>query len=221
MAVDETLLESAARENRLTLRSYQWSEPTLSLGYFQRYEDRQRHRASLAAVCVRRSTGGGAILHDRELTYSIAVPQSHALGRNAQQLYDALHQSLIDCLRKFGVADLCLAAETSGSESFLCFQRRAIGDVLLGSHKVAGSAQRRRHSAVLQHGSILLSASQMAPELPGINDLTNATLTADELAARWKLPFELEPGEFMPNECLRAAELAETRFDDRQWTLRR
>lgn len=221
MAVDEALLESSARDNRLTLRFYQWNEPTLSLGYFQRYEDRRQHRPSLALACVRRSTGGGAILHDRELTYSIVVPQSHPLGHNAQQLYDAMHNSLIACLRDYGIRDLSLASEPGGSELFLCFQRRAIGDLLLSSHKIAGSAQRRRQGAVLQHGSILLWASSAASELPGINDLAGCSLTADELAARWQLPFALLPAELLPEERLHATKLVQARFSNVQWTQRR
>lgn len=223
MAVDEALLESAARGNQPTLRLYQWSEPTLSLGYFQRYKDRELHSPSMNCSCVRRSSGGGAILHDRELTYSIAVPQSHPLGRNAQQLYDALHQSLIACLQECGIGNLSLAAEASDSDAFLCFQRRAAGDVLLGQHKIAGSAQRRRQGAVLQHGSILLSASAAAPELVGINELSSVSLSAEALVARWpaNMPFKLEHGELAVDEQRRASELVEVRFGDMAWTCRR
>src|SRR5690242_18095105 len=83
MAIDEALLESAAGGGPLTLRFYQWSEPTLSLGYFQRYEDRSLHPASLDCPIVRRPTGGGAILHDKELTYSLALPGKLARSRRA------------------------------------------------------------------------------------------------------------------------------------------
>ena len=74
MAVDETLLFDAAENGTATLRFYSWDEPTLSLGYFQRYADREQHTASRTCAVVRRQTGGGAILHDRELTYSLALP---------------------------------------------------------------------------------------------------------------------------------------------------
>ena len=73
MAVDEALLIDAAENGVATLRFYQWSEPTLSLGYFQRYDDRDQHAASRECAVVRRQTGGGAILHDRELTYSLVA----------------------------------------------------------------------------------------------------------------------------------------------------
>src|SRR5262245_54691837 len=69
MAVDETLLESAAASGAASLRFYGWSEPTLSLGYFQRAAARQTHATSLGCPMVRRPSGGGAILHDWELTY--------------------------------------------------------------------------------------------------------------------------------------------------------
>ena len=75
MAVDEALLETAASLGVPTLRFYQWQEPTMSLGYFQEYADRLRHAASAGCPTVRRASGGGAIMHDRELTYSLAVPE--------------------------------------------------------------------------------------------------------------------------------------------------
>ena len=74
MAVDEVLLEAAAADGQCTLRFYRWEEPTLSLGYFQTYADRWQHEPSRDAAVVRRTSGGGAILHDAELTYSFAVP---------------------------------------------------------------------------------------------------------------------------------------------------
>jgi len=70
----------------------------LSLGYFQAYRDRARHPASAAAAVVRRLSGGGALLHDRELTYSLCLPATHPLARRSPELYEAVHRSLIDAL---------------------------------------------------------------------------------------------------------------------------
>jgi len=75
MAVDEALLDAAVEQGVAALRFYQWSEPTLSLGYFQRHADRDSHAASHDCTLVRRQSGGGAILHDRELTYSLTLRQ--------------------------------------------------------------------------------------------------------------------------------------------------
>jgi lipoate-protein ligase A len=90
MAVDEALLRSAAQRGTATLRFYQWSEPTLSLGYFQAADDRQQHFASLACPLVRRASGGGAIVHDRELTYSLAMPLSNTRTAQATRLYEGI-----------------------------------------------------------------------------------------------------------------------------------
>src|SRR5207237_8235421 len=93
MAIDEAMLLDAVETNIVSLRFYGWSEPTLSLGYFQRYAERENHAASLRCAVVRRQTGGGAILRDRELTYSIALPASHPFARHNVELYRDEHQA--------------------------------------------------------------------------------------------------------------------------------
>src|SRR5262245_3748574 len=98
MAVDEALLETAATEGLPTLRFYEWERPTLSLGYFQSAADRVHHAASRECPVVRRASGGGAIVHDRELTYSIAVPQANPRSAAAAELYDSFHETLVQAL---------------------------------------------------------------------------------------------------------------------------
>jgi lipoate-protein ligase A len=172
MAVDEMMLDTVAATGQPILRFYAWDEPTLSLGYFQALEDRLAHTASLQSPVVRRSTGGGAIVHDREITYSIALPLADRWSAQATELYASFHDSLIVVLAQLGLAaTLCPETLVSLQPEFLCFQRRAKGDVLVGPHKVAGSAQRRRHKALLQHGSVILARSQAAPEIAGLGDL--------------------------------------------------
>ncbi|HEY2759190.1 MAG TPA: lipoate--protein ligase family protein [Pirellulales bacterium] len=203
MALDEALLESAEAEGRVYLRFYQWREPTLSLGYFQSYSDRTSHATSADCKIVRRATGGGAILHHHELTYSIALPQAHPLARQAEDLYLAVHQSLVDTLAMLGIQARCrettndftIPTAPAAAEPFLCFQRATVGDVVVPAQsgasanaytfKVGGSAQRRRQCAVLQHGSILLKKSPFAPELPGIVDLSGTNLSSDQLLETW------------------------------------
>ena len=103
MAVDEVLLEAAAADGQCTLRFYRWEEPTLSLGYFQTYADRWQHEPSSHAAVVRRMSGGGAILHDAELTYSFAVPSHHPLANNRLGFYQAVHTALIEALAQWGI----------------------------------------------------------------------------------------------------------------------
>ena len=198
MAVDEALLEQAADEGLAALRFYQWSEPTLSLGYFQRYAERDAHAASRDATVVRRLSGGGALVHDRELTYSLCLPASHPFARSSAELYATVHTALIKVLAARGVTAVmhCAAPPVAPMEAdppgepFLCFARRSAADVILATvhdkpDKIVGSAKRRRRGAVLQHGAVLLAASSRAPELIGIERLGGLTLAPDELIEPW------------------------------------
>lgn len=230
MAVDEALLESAATTGACTLRFYGWSEPTLSLGYFQDHAERASHPASRACPMVRRQTGGGAILHDRELTYSLTMPVASSLGGDVQWLYAAVHDALLSVLTTLGVpAQQCvsLRQESATVQPFLCFQRRSQGDVLSGDFKICGSAQRRRRGAILQHGSVLLAASTAAPELPGIAELTGKDLSGPALVEDWArelaegLRLALSEGELEPGERRAAESLIQQKYGCRAWTERR
>jgi lipoate-protein ligase A len=229
MAVDEALLEAADTERVATLRFYEWSEPTLSLGYFQPVNDRRRHPASLNCPFVRRSSGGGAILHDRELTYSVAMPVDRHSAADAARLSQSIHEALVAALANLGISAVLFKETTPHpvEQSFLCFARRASGDLLVGNCKIAGGAQRRRRGAILQHGSVLLGASAFAPELPGLAELTgqavSATLltevfrtaVADRFSLEWRTPSE----DARIRE--RAATLQAEKFDTTDWNLRR
>ena len=191
MAIDEALLEFARQEDTPILRFYTWAPPTLSLGYFQRYADRKQHPASQNLDVVRRLSGGGAIVHDHELTYSLAIPPNHHFAvRRRLKLYEVVHRHAIEILQNWGF-QAKLASEVpgltalsnslqsgkTGQDHFLCFQRLAAGDLVVQSKeekwvKILGSAQYRdQHGAVLQHGSLLWQRSAAAPELPGLADL--------------------------------------------------
>ncbi len=188
MAVDEVLWNGAGGEGPWCLRFYRWAEPTLSLGYFQDYADRQHHAASTSCPAVRRISGGGAIVHDVELTYSLVVPVRHPKAARRGRLYEAVHATIVELLAGFGIeASIQPAVESPPQQAqpFLCFQRRAAGDVLVGPSKVAGSAQRRNQLAVLQHGSLLLARSKAAPELPGLQEIAQRSLAAEPLVAAW------------------------------------
>ncbi len=163
MARDEALLIHVGEgRSPPTLRFYDWNPPTISLGYFQPFKDfEELEPPEQRLAVVRRITGGGAILHDRELTYSLTLPIDHPLlvgGPN--QLYERFHDAVIAALGEWRV-DTWRGAPSDDSGAakgpFFCFERRHRFDVLLGSAKIAGSAQRRTRTAVLQHGSILLS----------------------------------------------------------------
>ena len=228
MAVDEMLLERAQDQAAACLRFYSWSAPTLSLGYFQSYADRQEHPASLPCAAVRRLTGGGAILHDAELTYSIVLPGSHPLAAHRDELYQVVHGCLIEALGRLGVAArICQPADKTETsrEPFLCFQRRAPGDVLVGRNKVCGSAQRRRKGAVLQHGSLLWQTSPAAPELPGVLEVARPReLHIESAADLWlgalqrRLGLVWQADDLDEEELCRVKTLMETRYAWENWT---
>ena len=230
MAVDEMLLESAAAGRGCALRFYRWSEPTLSLGYFQRQTDRSSHEPSRDCPLVRRASGGGAILHDRELTYSFMVHTGHRLAANAEALYRAIHISWIEAVANLRIrATLCetRASTTPSAQPFLCFQRRARGDVVIGRYKVVGSAQRRRRGAVLQHGSCLLERSPSAPEALGLAEAAGVKLSPQRLIDLWQsglrcaLQVDFERAPLSTAEKARVHEIVKSKYGRAEWTGRR
>jgi lipoate-protein ligase A len=179
MAIDETMAQFARQEGCLILRIYYWSQPFLSLGYFQNAEDRLADPLIRDLPYTRRLSGGGAIIHDREITYSLAIPDGTGSKSPASQIYSQVHAAISDTLRTFGydvhtVAELGSQRDQNGStgpEPFLCFSRRADADLVIEDQKIVGSAQRRISGVVLQHGSILVGATKHAPYLLGLSDL--------------------------------------------------
>jgi lipoate-protein ligase A len=231
MAMDEALLESTSRAGQGgCLRFYHWEEPTLSLGYFQRHDDRREHEASRQCPIVRRSTGGGAIIHDVELTYCFTTAIDSHLDSNLTRYYDAFHTTLVDQLKAWRIkAELCENPqhEKPAESPFLCFQRRTSGDVLLSDYKIAGSAQRRHRGALLQHGSILLKMSVASPELPGIAELTNIDISPRSLSTAWvpriadHLGITLVEKDVTDDERQRACQICRDKFESTGWTCRR
>ena len=197
MAMDAAMLELGATRDVSVIRIYRWCEPTVSVGYFQGSSDQQESPFP-GLPTVRRLSGGGAILHDLEITYSCTLPASHPIRQDPSELYGIIHRSLIKLLRECGAEcmlrsefdakrlskfrdELASGAENTHStaEPFLCFLRSNPNDIVHESGiKVVGSAQRRRKGITLQHGSILLSASDVCPTVQGIQQLSQEFDTA-------------------------------------------
>lgn len=162
MAVDEALLRSCARgETGPTLRFYQWNPACLSLGYFQDVS-KEVDIQGLAAEgvdLVRRITGGKAVLHDDELTYSVIIPEKLFPG-SVLETYRRISQALVEGLRLMGIPATVAALEhgvTSRDPRFrqaACFSAPSWFEVLWEGKKLIGSAQNRKSGVILQHGSI-------------------------------------------------------------------
>jgi lipoate-protein ligase A len=161
MAIDEAILQALADGRSLpTLRFYQWNPPCLSLGYNQHYTEVDEDAcARLGYTWVRRPTGGRAILHTDELTYSVIAPldEPRVMGGIVDS-YRRLSAGLLSGLRALG-ADVFQAQQEkvlNPSPSAVCFDTPSNYEITVQGKKVVGSAQVRRRGIVLQHGSVPL-----------------------------------------------------------------
>jgi lipoate-protein ligase A len=165
MGLDEALLESV--ESAPTVRFYSWRPDTLSLGYFQRFSDVLG--VEKAGAVVRRITGGGAIHHVKELTFSIAAPLDHALYRGPiADSYARVHEAIRAALAEVGVPAEIRGARDLVSDragTGMCFHKSTAIDLVWGERKGVGSAQRRKSGRVLHHGSIKLGTSPLEGEI--------------------------------------------------------
>lgn len=163
--------ENMARDHALALglepgdgvlRFYRWRRPTLSLGRHEPARPRwsPERLAAHGIDVVRRPTGGRAVLHDRELTYAVAV---HAGGPGSmRELYGTVNGALVSGLRALGVPaePARVPGRAASPDEGPCFGTPADGEVMAGGRKLVGSAQVRIEGRLLQHGSILLADDQ-------------------------------------------------------------
>jgi lipoyl(octanoyl) transferase len=188
MAVDEHLLHLAGASPRTFLRFYRWARPTASLGYSQeaaRVVDVEFCRTHGIDI-VRRLTGGKLVLHDREVTYSIASADTAVFTDTVRDSYRLISQGLLRGLALMGLT--ARLAESSPPHyvkgTMPCFAFPARDEIEIGGLKIAGSAQKRTGPLFLQHGSIPLEKDEAllaavarpgeSPESPGMTSLSEA-----------------------------------------------
>ena len=163
MARDLEIHRQVARgEAPPTLRFYTWDPPALSLGRFQRPEEVASLPAcrDLGIHVVQRPTGGRALLHDRELTYSLAVPEGHpTIPSSVLGAYRAISAGLVRGLALLGIPAELAPGDKRGRPLApgACFDTPSAYELQVKGKKVVGSAQMRRGGGLLQHGSVLLS----------------------------------------------------------------
>jgi lipoyl(octanoyl) transferase len=258
MAIDEALLESFAAEGPSpTLRFYSWSPPTLSLGYGQaiRSDIDFAQCQALGIDIVRRPTGGRAVLHDHEVTYSLVIgADDPRVTQGVLAAYLTISQALIRGLSYLGVtAELSPIRRgtplPSDAPSPICFATPSSYEVVVAGRKIIGSAQRRAHGVIMQHGSIPISwdVDKMhvifAPSPRGRHLLQAAwdyhlhmtslqeaggrayeyaevvTALARGMAETWEM--ELVPGRLTAGERQRSADLRATKYHSESWTKHR
>jgi lipoate-protein ligase A len=227
MAADEALLESAVAGIG-SLRFYGWSEPTVSLGYFQSHLVREDDPLLAVLPYVRRPTGGATLVHHHEVTYALALPAGKLWQAHDAPWLRGMHEIIAAALCSLGVA--ATPVSTKSAEPFvgaLCFQHLTGGDLLIGPGKVVGSAQRRQRGALLQHGAILLAQSRHAPLLPGIRELSGVELSVEEVSSAATREFTRQTGwcveaaDWTTAEKERAQALRTTRYRSAKWNRKR
>ncbi len=240
MAMDEALMARARRTGETVLRTYTWSTPTLSFGRNQRargtYDDHALADAGVAVV--RRPTGGRALLHHREITYSVTAPVGP--DESVTRGYARINALLTNALTALGVPVHATAPASRASRptALPCFAEPAAGELAYEGRKLVGSAQWREDGALLQHGSILLDDDQaMIPTLmrvpppaapppatlrgilgraPSAGEMHDALARAVEaLPGATATPLDLEP------DTRRDAEAFADRYRAAAWTWRR
>ena len=165
MARDEWLLQRAAKEQLGFLRLYQWEKPTLTLGRGQRTEHEvdERACAALKIPLVRRNTGGRAVLHGNDWTYSVCAPRD-AFGSvqtgGVMAIYQHISQAFVHFFQSLGLqpqTHQTSRAQRAELASAVCFMTPSAFEIMHDGRKLVGSAQRLLPKAFLQHGSIPLS----------------------------------------------------------------
>ena len=215
MGLDGALLEDI--DAPPTLRFYTWTPAALSLGYFQRFEDVPA--ASDAFVVVRRITGGGAIHHTNELTFSLTASLDHPLFEGpVSRSYERVHEVVAAALAQLGCGASLRGAEGLRSDTEgtgMCFHHSTALDLAWGERKGVGSAQRRRRGRVLHHGSIKLGPSKYDTEtaaLEGVEDPAEVARVIGE-SMRSEAGIKLSPGVPSPSERELAEELGGRAID--------
>jgi lipoate-protein ligase A len=254
MAIDEAILEFAGHGVvPPTLRLYGWTPACLSLGYAQPIKDVDIDQLQeLGWEIVRRPTGGRAILHTDELTYSVCGPNSEPrLIGGVLKSYQRLSFALLEALDLMGItadtASKSASQQTQAGDNPICFEVPSNYEITVDSKKLIGSAQARRKSGMLQHGSLPLSGDltrilkvlnfpddnrreQAAKRLLAHATTVEAVLgyrgdwwlasQAFRIAFHKALNLNLQSGELTPSEGKRAMELYREKYNNPEWTER-
>jgi lipoate-protein ligase A len=252
MAIDEAILWAVAEGESLpTLRFYGWEPPCLSIGYSQSMEgevDVDRCR-EVGVDFVRRPTGGRAILHADELTYSVVAPQAEPrVAGGVVESYRRLSMGLVAGLRALSLAVAQVEAANNKGESAACFDAPSSYEIAVGGKKLVGSAQVRKKRVVLQHGSLPLEGDiacifdflkvPSEERREALKQELRAGATSLELALGHSAPFEevarhlaagftqalnlrLIPGQLSEYELALAEKLRREKYTTREWNFRK
>ncbi len=250
MAFDSAILGSVERgEAPPTLRLYRWNPPCLSLGYSQSFSDvNEDQLAANGWDVVRRPTGGRAILHTDELTYAVIGPKSDPrLGGSLMDSYQNISRALFDALTHLGLpVEVHAGKNPQAQHQPVCFENPSDFEITANGKKIIGSAQARKKTSLLQHGSLPLdgdltritqvlnyptslrrhqAGEVLLEKAATVYDVLGKKVTWDQ-AARIVvdsfsriLNLDLVEGELSPAEKEQQHKLEETQYGDPRWTI--
>ncbi|MDI6786265.1 MAG: biotin/lipoate A/B protein ligase family protein [bacterium] len=243
MALDEAIFLYMGKNSIKipTLRMYSWNPVAFSIGYFQRVEEvlNLKKCEDIGVDWVRRPSGGGAILHKKEVTYSFITEANNEFS-NISTSYAKINRAILETLKLFNLNFKTACYKIDSNKHHLCFLEFAGIDILLNGKKVSGSAQRRRNGVVLHHGSIKLDIdvnllkiisrtdedevlSKMTSLKRELGDNPGFDKVAEAITKSFEKVFEEEVIEsvLMEEEIKIANELIESKYANEKWNYKR
>ncbi len=219
MAIDEAIFIGREKLGLpATLRFYGWRPAAVSIGYFQEIEDpslEEYKRQKL--TIVRRFTGGGAILHKNEITYSLACPTNEFIAfSNIEKTQQLVHQAIILALQSLRINARLKRKQSKKPAPYFCFVNPVKDDVVEDGQKIVGSAQRRRNRTFFQHGSIKIS-----PEIEEEKKNRGKIIGSLVLGFEKTFGIRLLSGQLTREEVKLSRELREVKYSTRNWNYRR
>ncbi|WP_272479982.1 lipoate--protein ligase family protein [Aquibacillus koreensis] len=254
MAMDEALLQWHS-EGRIppVIRFYGWEPAGLSVGYFQKVngkidlEGLRKYGIDL----VRRQTGGRAVLHDQELTYSVIVSEQHErMPQSVKDAYQVISRGLLEGFKELRV-DAAFAipeGKLQTTDSAVCFEEPSWYELVVEGKKAAGSAQTRQKGVILQHGSIPIDVDTVklfdlflypndrvkerakrafGDKAVAINEVLNQSISFEDVKQAFKTGFErgldikLEPFILSDQQLREVEDLAKNKYQGKSWNYSR
>jgi lipoate-protein ligase A len=250
MAIDEAILAAQKEQPNPTLRFYDWTQPAFSFGYFQDISaevDVDACRAD-GIELVKRTTGGGTVVHGWELTYTLILPRT-AAEMGISEAYGGIGQSLVNAFQKLGVPTQCYAVgsdacravrdRTYEAETNICLTNPAEHDVMSDDKKLAGVSVRRNRNGMMFQGYISLDmpppfiltrvskdpeVQQSVRERSAALNRDGHSITRDALIQAVSETFEVgiafNAGKLSSMEWTQAETLVETKYATAAWNFR-
>jgi len=236
MAIDEALLTSKLP----VLRFYRWKPACLSLGYFQDINSiNTKQCKKLNIDIVRRLTGGNAVLHDQELTYSVIINEKQ-MPSSIIESYKIISKGLLQGLKNLKLNAMMNEDVEKGNKSAVCFNDPSWYEITVNKKKIIGSAQKRINKKILQHGAVLIDANikkycsvfnncnieKVKQRMTSINnELKNKTNYQKVKQAMKKgfektLNMEFEDSKLTKEELKLAKKLESNKYSTNKWNLR-